>query len=93
MIIDQPVEMDWGPTGISYTTVRGTVDRLARRHIEQAELRSRVERLVRPVIPVKQLARLSGVSHQTIYAFLEGRTTLQPQTARALADALDKVLT
>ena len=47
---------------------------------------------MRPVIPVKQLARLSGVSHQTIYAFLEGRTTLQPQTARALADALDKVL-
>jgi hypothetical protein len=91
-LVDAPVEMDWGPDGITYTTVRGTVDRLARRHIEQADLRRRVQAAVRPVVPVKQLERISGVSHQTIYAFLESRVTLQPKTVRALAAALERAL-
>lgn len=89
---EPPDEMTWGPEGITLTA-RGLHDgtRLARRHIEAAAFRMRLERAVRPAVPVKLLAHRAGVAEASIYAFLQGRRTPQARTIEALAAALEEL--
>lgn len=88
----EPTEITWGPHGVMGA---GTPrrDGMAIRHIEQAELRAEVYKATHPRIPAKKLARLAGMNVRTLYEFADGHRTLQPNTLRRLAEAMEGLRT
>jgi predicted transcriptional regulator len=86
-VID-PAWIEWGPDGVA-AEARQRPDKMAIRHIEEAELRATVYRITHPKITAKKLARLAGIDVRTLYSFADGHRTPQPNTLRRLADAIE----
>lgn len=91
------MSVTWGPDGIDVEGPEAMAsrlpamrrDNLARRHIDQAELRARVYEATHPRVTIARLARLAGVDPRTISAFATGGRTPQPAVLAAIAAALE----
>jgi hypothetical protein len=91
-VVSEPAEITWDENGVTVTSASFGSDGFTKAHIEQSTLRWQVIAQTRPRIPMKQLAHVSGLSRETIYAFTQGRRTLQREHALALSDALALLL-
>lgn len=83
--MNDPVEIDWGPDGITVTDV------LAERHISQADLRQRVYAAIHPSITAKKLAHESHVSAATIRAFANGERTPHEDVLERIEEAMNRL--
>lgn len=87
--MNEPVEIDWGPDGVTVKSAwdiyRDNVDE------EQGKLRRAVVDLTHPKATPKQLARMAGMNVRTLYSFTAGTHILNRKHAEALTAAVRRI--